>query len=324
MSEQASRRQGAGAEEARPEGVSPVIEVRDFAKVFRDFWRRPRVTAVDGISMSILPGEIFGLLGPNGSGKSTTMKTLMGLLRPTSGSIHVLGRSPRDILSKREIGYMPEESYLYRHLTARETLDFYGRLFGLDRATRRERVAELLELTELTQAADRRVGEFSKGMARRVGFAQALINNPRLIFLDEPTAGLDPIGCSRVKKLLINLRDNGKTILLSSHLLADVEDLCDRIAVLHKGRIIARGRVGDLLKKTDKVRVTFSAPPAGRLAEVVASIRSSVGDCPEMDHPAIDLERFFLDVISGVQDETVGADAGVRLPLFLKYGGRSS
>jgi len=295
-----------------------VIQTGGLTKVFRDFWRRPRVKAVNGISMDVLSGEIFGLLGPNGSGKSTTMKSLLGLLHPTSGSVRVFGRSPRDVLIKREIGYMPEESYLYRHLTARETLDFYGQLFGLDRATRRRRVAELLEMTELTAAADRQVGEFSKGMARRIGLAQALINDPQLVILDEPTAGLDPVGCSQVKNLMLTLRRNGKTILLSSHLLADVEDVCDRIAVLYAGKIIAQGRVGDLLKKTDKIRITFAAPAAERMREVLATIQQSVGERPEVDHPAIDLERFFLDVIYGVQGKPVGDDAGLRLPGFLK------
>jgi len=297
---------------------SPVIEVAGLVKVFRDFWRRPKVRAVNGISLDVCSGEIFGLLGPNGSGKSTTIKSLLGLLSPTAGSVRVFGLSPRDVMTKRDIGYLPEESYLYRHLTARETLDFYGQLFGLDRYTRRKRIEELLEMVGLTESADRPVGEFSKGMARRVGLAQALINDPRLIVLDEPTSGLDPIGCRQVKDLMLTLCRGGKTILLTSHLLADVEDVCNRIAILYRGNIIAQGRVGDLLRESEKVRVTFSSLSTGQMEELLAAIRDKTGDTPDVDHPAMDLERFFLDVIARAHGERRDTDTGPRLPDYLK------
>ncbi|NQT93022.1 MAG: ABC transporter ATP-binding protein, partial [Lentisphaerae bacterium] len=225
------------APETDPKRHAPVVEIRELTKVFRDFWRRPKVRAVDGLNLDIMPGEIFGLLGPNGSGKTTTLKILLGLLFPTSGSLLVFNHSPRDVQTKSRIGYLPEESYLYKYLTPRETLDFYGKLFNIGRRERKRRIDELLEMVDLADAAHRVVGEFSKGMARRVGLAQALINDPELVILDEPTSGLDPIGCRQVKDLMLALAQRGKTIILSSHLLADVEDVCDRIAILYKGKV---------------------------------------------------------------------------------------
>ena len=274
-----------------------VIEVSGLEKVFRDFWRRPKVRAVDGIDLDIRRGEIFGLLGPNGSGKSTTIKILLGLLYPSAGTVRVLGRAPRDVSAKRDIGYLPEESYLYHYLSARETLDFYARLFSLDARSRRERVGQLLEMVGLASAGRRAVGEFSKGMARRVGLAQALVNDPQLVILDEPTSGLDPIGCRQVKDLMLALAKRGKTIVLSSHLLADVEDVCDRVAILYNGRIRARGRIRELLSERDRVRLTFPSLPPDRTRELLAMVKQHVSAEVEMDHPAMGLERFFLEVV---------------------------
>ena len=196
-----------------------VVKCAGLTKLFHDFWMRPRVRAVDEISFDIRRGEVFGLLGPNGSGKSTTIKMLLGLLHPTSGQIAVFGRHPRDVAIKNNIGYLPEESYLYPFLTARETLDYYGRLFHQDSMQRRKRIDMLLEMVGLERVARRPVGEYSKGMARRIGLAQALINDPQLLILDEPTSGMDPIGSADVKTLIQTLARRGKTILLCSHLL---------------------------------------------------------------------------------------------------------
>lgn len=278
--------------------MNPVIVIDRMSKTFRDFWRRPKVRAVDALSLEIRPGEIFGLLGPNGSGKSTTIKIILGLLHPSSGAIAVLGRPPRDVATKRNIGYLPEESYLYRYLTARETLSFYGSLFGIPSRVLRRRIDELLDMLDLTRAADRPVGEFSKGMARRIGLAQALLNDPRLVILDEPTAGLDPIGCRQAKDLMLALVQRGKTVLLSSHLLADVEDVCDRIAILSDGRVRAMGRVDELLEKRDRVRFTLPALPAETLRAAVSALREATGAEPELDHPSMNLEQFFLEVVS--------------------------
>ena len=210
----------------------------------------------------------------------------------------MLGRSPRDVAAKREIGYLPEESHFYKFLTARETLDFYARLFNLGRSARAGRVAQLLDMVALTPAADRPVGEFSKGMARRVGLAQALINDPRLVILDEPTAGLDPIGCRQVKDLLLALVRRGNTILLCSHLLADVEDVCDRIAILFNGRIYAHGTVKGLLEQRDHARVTLPPLPPDELRNLLATIRARLGAEPAVDYPLVRLERFFLEVVA--------------------------
>lgn len=275
----------------------PVIEVSGLTKIFRDFWHRPKIRAVDALDLRIERGEIFGLLGPNGSGKSTTLKILLGLLHPSSGQVRVLGRSPRDVAAKRQIGYLPEESYLYHYLTPRETLNFYGSLFGLNREERRSRTEQLLDMVGLRHAASRPVGEFSKGMARRIGIAQALINDPSLVILDEPTSGLDPIGCRQVKDLMLTLAQRGKTIVLSSHLLADVEDVCDRIAILYEGRIRARGRVNELLEKRDRLRITVPSLPPQETRELLRLVREKMGAMPDVDHPSINLEQFFLDVV---------------------------
>ena len=228
---------------------------------------------------------------------ATGGKILLGLLHATSGTVHVLGRPPQDVDTKKSIGYLPEESYLYNYLSPRETLDFYGKLFNLDGRTLRERREQLLDMVGLSHAADRLVGEFSKGMTRRVGLAQALINDPEFVILDEPTSGLDPIGCRQVKDLMVTLAKRGKTILLSSHLLADVEDVCDRVAILYSGKLRAWGRVNELLEKQDSVRLTLPLMAPDQMKQLLALIREKVGKEPEVDHPSMNLEQFFLEVV---------------------------
>ena len=233
------------AAESTTEGVQSqedvVISVQGLTKVFKDFWGRPKAKAVNNVDFEIKRGEVFGLLGPNGSGKSTTIKMLLGLLYPTRGHIEVFGHSPRHVATKSRIGYLPEESYLYRYLNSQETLDFFGNLFNLNSVERRKRADQLIEMVGLNNARNRQVGEFSKGMQRRIGLAQALINDPDLVILDEPTAGLDPIGCREIKDLIVALAKRGKTVILSSHLLSDVEDVCDRVVIYYGGRIQAKG-----------------------------------------------------------------------------------
>jgi ABC-2 type transport system ATP-binding protein len=288
-------------ETSRP---APVVEVHGLVKIFRDFWRRPRVNAVDGIDLRVEQGEIFGLLGPNGSGKSTTIKLLLGLLFPTRGSIQVMGASPTRVETKRHLGYLPETSDLYPYLTPRETLNFFGGLFGLGRSELRERTDQLLEMVGLEHVADRQVGEFSQGMKRRIGLAQALINDPQLLILDEPTAGLDPPACRQIKDLLFTLVSRGKSIILSSHLLADVEDVCNRLAILYNGKIRAQGSVKELLKVHDQVNLTIPALAPDEMTRVLKLLRDALGQEPDITHPSIDLERFFLDVISSAEGET--------------------
>ncbi len=275
-----------------------VVAARNLVKIFRDFWHRPKVHAVADISFDIRRGEVFGLLGPNGSGKSTTIKMMLGLLHPSAGHLDVLGRSPRDVQTKARLGYLPEESYLYPYLTPAETLHFFGRLFGLSRSDREARIEQLLDMIGLLHARNRTVGEFSKGMARRVGLAQALINDPDLIVLDEPTSGLDPLGCRQVKNLIQTLARRGKTVVLSSHLLADVEDVCDRIAILYNGRIQAMGAMHDLLEQRNRYRLTLPEDvPPDTLRQMLAQARELLGQEPDVDHPRVDLEQFFLRII---------------------------
>ncbi|OQW96876.1 MAG: hypothetical protein BWK77_03335 [Verrucomicrobia bacterium A1] len=296
-----------------------MVEAAGLTKVFRDFWRRPRVRAVDGLSLSVGRGEVFGLLGPNGSGKSTTLKMVLGLLRPTKGRLVVAGRPPTDVRAKARIGYLPEESYLYPYLTAGETLDFYGRLFDLGGAERRRRIDELLAMIGLDHARKRLVGEFSKGMARRIGLAQALINDPDLVILDEPTSGLDPLGCRQMKDLILALARRGKTVLLSSHLLADVEDVCDRIVILYNGRVQAAGPIRELLEEKSRCRITLPDLPADVLRRVLAAAREIAGAEPEFDRPRKNLEQFFLEVVARAQQTAAptGAQASSAVADYL-------
>ena len=223
-----------------------IIKLTDVRKTFRDFWLRPTVAAVDGLSLTVHRGEVFGLLGPNGSGKSTTIKMILGLLDPSGGKVSLFGRSPRSIEARRRLGYLPELSYLHPFLTAKETLMYYAGLCGLDRRTAVSRTRELLAMVGLSDVAKRPVGGFSKGMARRVALASSLIGKPELLVLDEPTSGLDPISTREVKLLVKALAKGGMTILTTSHLLGDAEDICDRVMILNHGRSVAEGRVAEL------------------------------------------------------------------------------
>jgi len=281
-----------------PVSKPPVIETRGLRKVFRDFWRRPTVEAVKGLDLTVNDGEVFGLLGPNGSGKSTTIKMLLGLLRPTAGTIRVLGSAPNDTHAKARIGYLPEVSHLHTFLTPRETLMYYASLFGLSRAQAAQRTRELLAMVDLEHAADRAVGGFSKGMARRVGLAQALVNAPRLLILDEPTSGLDPIGSREVKDLVCALAKGGVTVLMTSHLLADVEDVCDRVAILERGVLCAEGKIADLLRQPDAVRFEVEGLDEPDAAAVRAELEARTGRRVRQEHPAMSLERYFLQVVA--------------------------
>jgi len=298
-----------------------VVSVRGLTKVFKDFWNRPKARAVDNVDFEVRRGEVFGLLGPNGSGKSTTVKLLLGLLNPTKGHIEVFGHSPRHVQTKSRIGYLPEESYLYRYLNSRETLDFFGNLFHLSKGERNNRAEQLLEMVGLGKTQTRAVGEFSKGMQRRIGLAQALINDPDLVILDEPTAGLDPIGCREVKDLIIALARRGKTVILSSHLLSDVEDVCDRVVIYYGGKIQAAGTLKELLAEPDTLRITTPVLPRETLERVLEIIRKDVSTGEvRVDNPTQNLESYFLDVVAKARaaNETSGAQSGARVAEYLR------
>jgi ABC-2 type transport system ATP-binding protein len=299
-----------------------VVSVRGLTKIFKDFWGRPKARAVDNVDFEVRRGEVFGLLGPNGSGKSTTVKMLLGLLHPTHGHIEVFGHSPRHVGTKSLIGYLPEESYLYRFLDSRETLDFFGNMFDLPPAQRHRRTEELLDMVGLSAVRTRVVGEFSKGMQRRIGLAQALINDPELIILDEPTAGMDPIGCREIKDLILTLAGRGKTVLLSSHLLSDVEDVCDRVVIYYGGRIQAMGTLKELLAKPDAVCITM--PPVSRetMRQVLDLIgRDGAAGKVQVDTPTQNLESYFLEVVRKAREnlsETSGAVSGSNVAAYLR------
>jgi ABC-2 type transport system ATP-binding protein len=274
-----------------------VIQTRNLSKVYRDFWGRKKVQALNSLSLEVNRGEVFGLLGPNGSGKTTTLKLLLGLLFPSEGEVSILGKPAVDVTKNQRIGYLPEESYLYRFLNAEETLDFYGRLFNMPAAERRERSRQLIERVGLQHARRRQLKEYSKGMTRRIGLAQALINNPDLILLDEPTSGLDPMGSRDMKDLIQKLKDEGKTVVMCSHLLADVQDVCDRIAILDRGELKVLGKVQDLLKDHGVTQIKTSRLSEEVVKELEAVLARHQAEVLEIDHPTASLEDLFVKTV---------------------------
>ncbi len=276
-----------------------VVETRNLTKVYRDFWGRKKKTALNALDLKIHKGEIFGLLGPNGSGKTTTIKLLLGLLFPTSGDAFVFGEPAAKVEKNERIGYLPEESYLYRFLNAEETLDFYGRLFNIDPDTRKRRAAELIERVGLGADKKRILKEYSKGMRQRIGLAQALINDPDLVILDEPTSGLDPLGTRWMKDLILDLRKQGKTVLMCSHRLEDVQDVCGRIAILYNGDLQTLGKVSTLVEDAQRLEVRASSVKESPelKADLEAVFKKHGGTMETIGHPSSTLEELFLRVI---------------------------
>ncbi len=298
-----------------------IVEAVGLVKEFKDFWNRPKAKAVNDIDFEVREGEVLGFLGPNGSGKSTTIKMLLGLLYPTGGRLTVFGKSPRDVDTKRMIGYLPEETYLYKYLTAAETLDFFASLFNLSAKERQVRTEQLLDMVGLSHARNRQVGEFSKGMARRIGLAQAMINDPSFLILDEPTSGLDPIGCREVKDLIRLLKRRGKTVIVTSHLLGDVEDVCDRVIILYGGKIRATGSLNELLTVKGSSRITTPDLPEEAMSQITEILKKNLDGRPfTIDHPRMSLEDFFLDVVNKAKRESVetsGATSGGEIAEYL-------
>ena len=306
------------------DGDQAVLQCAGLTKVFRDFWMRHRVSAVEGVSLSAQKGEVLGLLGPNGSGKSTTIKLILGLLHPTAGRVLVFGKDPQAAAVKRRVGYLPEESYLYPFLNARETLDYYGRLFGLTRNQRSSRTEMLLEMVGLQAVQRRPVGEYSKGMQRRIGLAQALINDPDLLILDEPTTGMDPIGSRQIKDLIVELSRRGKTVVLCSHLLADVEDVCHRVAIMFGGRIHTIGKVDDLLVQQGVTTLRTPLLSQQTIEQIEGVLAAHGKHIEKVDHPRQKLESLFLEIVNKAHEQglqTSGARRGGRIAEFLRAGG---
>ena len=276
-----------------------VVETRSLSKVYRDFWGRKKKTALNALDLTIHRGEVFGLLGPNGSGKTTTIKLLLGLLFPTSGEATVFGEPAAKVEKNERIGYLPEESYLYRFLNAEETLDFYGRLFDIPADVRRKRAGELIEMVGLGQDKKRILREYSKGMRQRIGLAQALINNPDLVILDEPTSGLDPLGTAWMKSLIRDLQKQGKTILMCSHRLDDVQDVCQRIAILYGGDLQELGAVNRLVEdqKRLEVRATGVSLTPDLQRDLAAVVERHGGKLESFGHPTTTLEDLFLRIV---------------------------
>jgi len=274
------------------------ISIRNLTKVFPIPFRRERITAVRNLSLDVEPGQVYGLLGPNGSGKSTTMKIVLGLVSPTAGSTHIFGHDSRSVESREEVGFLPENPYFYKFLTGQEAIHFYGKICGLRGAKLRERANELLNLVGLENARDRRLGGYSKGMLQRIGLAQALVQQPRLLVLDEPTAGVDPAGSREIRDLILDFKKRGITVLLCSHLLSQVQEICDRIGILHKGVLVREGRLDELISIENQTEIILENAPPDVLAQIHTLLAQSGARVLAERKPQTTLERFFLDVTS--------------------------
>ena len=251
---------------------TPAVEVKNLVKDFKGAFRGGKVRAVRDVSLEIAPGEVYGLIGPNGSGKSTTMKAVLGLVAPTSGSCAIFGKHSTKVDSRGEVGFLPENPYFYKHLSAVETVRFYGRLCGMRGKVLRRRCEEMLELVGLQDARDRRLKGFSKGMLQRIGLAQALVQDPRLLVLDEPTAGVDPSGSREIRDLILTLKERGITVFLCSHLLEQVQEVCDRVGIIHRGVLVNEGRLDDLISLEDRTELIIE----NTTSELMGQIRTLV------------------------------------------------
>jgi len=283
--------------------TTPAVEIRDLVKDFKTSFRRQPLRAVDGVSIRIMPGEVYGLIGPNGSGKSTTMKALLGLVAPTSGNCSIFGKDSMKVDSRQDVGFLPENPYFYKHLTGSETLRFYGKLCGLGGKALEERVLELLALVDLEGAKDRRIGGYSKGMLQRIGLAQALVQEPRLVILDEPTAGVDPIGSRQIRDLIFKLRERGITVFLCSHLLEQVQEVCDKVGIIFRGKMVREGQLEDLIAIEDQTEIILKDATPELIAQITALAEQHKGaSIVRTGKPRTTLERLFLRETLGNDD----------------------
>jgi ABC-2 type transport system ATP-binding protein len=282
--------------------TTPAVRIENLTKIFPVPLRRQRVTAVRNISFEVRPGEVYGLLGPNGSGKSTTLKILLGLVTPNQGRAMIFGQDSRDYHSRRDVGFLPENPYFYKFLTAAETLRFYGKVCGMGGTALNKRIDELIHLVGLEDARDRRIGGFSKGMLQRIGLAQALIQDPRLVVLDEPTAGVDPAGSHQIRDLILDLKKRGKTVLLTSHLLEQVQEICDRVGIMARGEMIREGALADLVSVKNQTEfVIENATPEIR-SQIEHLLRNSPAKLLSTRQPQRSLESVFLELTAPSAD----------------------
>ncbi|MEO8614256.1 MAG: ABC transporter ATP-binding protein [Luteolibacter sp.] len=274
---------------------TPAVEIRNLVKDFKTSFRRQMLRAVDDVTIRIMPGEVYGLIGPNGSGKSTTMKALLGLVAPTSGTCAIFGKDSLKVDSRNDVGFLPENPYFYKHLSGAETLRFYGKLCGLSGKLLESRVSELLALVDLEGARDRRIGGYSKGMLQRIGLAQALVQEPRLVILDEPTAGVDPIGSRQIRDLIMKLRERGITVFLCSHLLEQVQEVCDHVGIIFRGKMVKEGRLEDLIAIEDQTEIILKDASPELISQIKSLVGSSAGaSIVRTGKPRTTLERLFL------------------------------
>ncbi len=280
----------------------PAISIKNVTKTYPIPFRKEIVVAVKDLSLDVEPGQVYGLLGPNGSGKSTTMKIVLGLVRPTSGRTEIFGRSSTEVESREDVGFLPENPYFYKFLTGEETLQFYGKICGLRGAKLRARTKELLALVGLENAAARRIGGYSKGMLQRIGLAQALVQEPRLLVLDEPTAGVDPAGSREIRDLILDFKKRGLTVLLCSHLLSQVQEICDRIGILHEGKLVREGRLDELISIENQTELILENASPELLAAIARQTTAGGARLVEQRKPQTTLENYFLEVTGGKKE----------------------
>ena len=290
--------------------ATPAICIQNLTKDFAVGMRGMKLRAVDDLCLEVGDNEIFGLLGPNGSGKSTTIKIVLGLLEASTGTCEIYGRPSKLVEARRSVGFLPEAPYFYRYLTGRELVRYYARVCMVSRTEIDAAVDSVIKLVGMTEAADRRVGTYSKGMLQRIGLAQSMVHDPQLVILDEPTAGVDPLGSAAIAEIIRELKHRGKTILLSSHLLAQIEGLCDRVAILHRGKLVREGRVDDLVEEKDaESLIVHGLSAEGRVA-VEAEIKAQGGCLARVEKPRLSLDAYFLKKVHERENQYVTKQEG--------------
>ena len=286
------------------------ICIQNLTKDFAVGMRGKKLRAVDDLCLEVGDNEIFGLLGPNGSGKSTTIKIILGLLEASKGTCEIYGRPSKLVDARRSVGFLPEAPYFYRYLTGRELVRYYARICMIPRVKIDSAVDSVIKLVGMTEAADRRVGTYSKGMLQRIGLAQSLVHDPQLVILDEPTAGVDPLGSAAIAEIVRELKRRGKTVLLSSHLLAQIEGLCDRVAILHRGKLVREGRIDDLVEEKDAESLVVQGLSAEGRAVVEAEIKAQGGRLARVEKPRLSLDAYFLKEVHERENEHVNKQEG--------------